>query len=403
MERIIVGVDVGCRKHRVAVGTPDGRIAEEFNILHEKDGFDRFFQRLDFYRSSFGLPVVVAMEGCNGYASPLDQQVQEYGYTLLNVNNLKLCRFKEIFPSPAKTDAIDARKIVELARLQPLLPQAKKVLQEIHEVPEAHRILKRLTRRRRELVEAKKRIMNRMQKDLQAVSPGLNDLVERKDGSVFLRFLTCRPDLRQLARMRRQGLLKIRGLGEKFADKVQFWQQKAWFSQEVDYVGPMIIEDAQEILHLKERIKALEEQIEQITSQSRLSQVIGSIPGFGLTCTAELTAEIGTIDRFENERSLAFYLGVAPLDKSSGATVGVRPSKHVNTRAKAALVTAVAHHARQVEESARYYHKKRGEGKRHNQAVRSLARHMVRVLWAMIKRDCFYEVRNSEQMERQED
>ncbi|MDR9769752.1 MAG: transposase [Acetomicrobium sp.] len=73
---------------------------------------------MDFYRKSFDVPVVVAMEGHGGYGRPLDSCVQESGYTLLNVNNLKLCRFKEIFSSPAKTDAIDARKIALLARTQ---------------------------------------------------------------------------------------------------------------------------------------------------------------------------------------------------------------------------------------------------------------------------------------------
>ncbi len=399
MERVIVGIDVGCRKHRVAIATPDGRIAEEFEILHQKDGFIRFFQRLDYYVNSFKVPVVVAMEGCNGYARPLDQQILEKGYTLLNVNNLKLCRFKEIFPSPAKTDAIDARKIVELVRLQPMMPQAKEILQKVHDVSPAHNILKRYTRRRRELVEGKKVIMNRMQKDLQAVSPGLNDLVENKDGITFLRFLTCRQDLRQLARLKKQSLLKLPGVGEKFAGKVQAWQKKAWFSEEVAYVGSMIIEDAHEILRLKERIKTLEKQIEKITAESRLSQIIGSIPGFGLTCTAELTAEIGTMDRFDNERSLASCLGVAPLDNSSGDFKGTRPSKHVNGRAKGAIMTAVAHNIRHVEESHRYYQKKRDEGKRHNQAVRSLARHMVRVLWSMIKHDRLYELRNNDQTE----
>jgi len=30
------------------------------------------------------------MEGFNGYARPLDRLIQERGYTLYNVNNLKL-------------------------------------------------------------------------------------------------------------------------------------------------------------------------------------------------------------------------------------------------------------------------------------------------------------------------
>ena len=58
------------------------------------------------------MPVDVAMEGYNGWARPLDGQVQRHGYQLYNVNNLKLARFKEIFPAPAKSDSIDAHKIL---------------------------------------------------------------------------------------------------------------------------------------------------------------------------------------------------------------------------------------------------------------------------------------------------
>lgn len=66
---------------------------------------------------SRGHRVAVAMEGCNGHARPLDRQIQDRGHRLFNVNNLKLARCKEIFPAPAKTDAIDARWILELFRL----------------------------------------------------------------------------------------------------------------------------------------------------------------------------------------------------------------------------------------------------------------------------------------------
>ena len=56
------------------------------------------------------------------------------------------------------------------------------------------------------------------------------------------------------------------------------------------------------------------------------------------------------------------------------------------------MMAAVAHHIRGVEESRRYYEKKRGEGKTHNQAVRALGRHMVRVIWSMVKRDEPYRI-----------
>ena len=91
------------------------------------------------------------MEVYNGWARPLDSQVQKHGYQLYNVNNLKLARFKEIFPAPAKSDSIDAHKILELFQLQDHLPLAKGVLQAVLTVPQVNQRLKRLTRRRRQL------------------------------------------------------------------------------------------------------------------------------------------------------------------------------------------------------------------------------------------------------------
>ena len=76
-------------------------------------------------------------------------------YRLFNINNIKLARFKEIFPGAAKTDRIDARKGLELFQLQDFFPAAKDVLQEVAATPAENELLKRLTRRRRRLVDEK--------------------------------------------------------------------------------------------------------------------------------------------------------------------------------------------------------------------------------------------------------
>lgn len=121
----------------------------------------------------------------------------------------------------------------------------------------------------------------------------------------------------------------------------------------------MIIEDAKRIIEIKRSINELEEKIEDILKSSKLAETIGSIPGFGAVCTAELVAEIGTMERFSSERSLALYLGMAPLDKSSGKCQGTRTPTQINKRGKAAMMTAVAHNIRKVEESKRYYIKEK--------------------------------------------
>ena len=388
-----VGIDVGYKTHRVAIADPDGNILEEFNIPHAAAGFERFFARVEHHRRKDGLPVAVAMEGYNGYARPLDRLVREKGYQLYNVNNLKLARFKEVFPGAAKTDPIDARKIIELFHLQEHLPAAKEVLQQVAEIPAVNEKLKRLSRRRRQLVDEKIRLQNRIQVDLQSVCPELLALTNGVDNRWFLHFITYRDDLRKLARLRRSTVYGIPKVGEKYARIIQEWQRKAKFSPEVEYVGPMIIQDAKRILELLGEIHELDKAMEKLAAQSEIAQRLSTIPGFGKTSIAELAGEIGTMERFSSEASLALYLGMSPLTHQSGQMHRARSPRQVNRRAKAAMMTAVARHILWVPESRAYYERKRSEGKTHNQAIRALGRHLVRVIWSMMKNSRDYVVR----------
>ena len=390
---LCVGIDVGCNAHRVGIARPDGSILEEFDISHTDVGFQEFFRRVEAHRQQLSLPVAVAMEGFNGYARPLDRLVQQRGYRLYNVNNLKLARFKEVFPGAAKTDPIDTRKILELFILKEHLPLAKDALQEVVAAPAVNEKLKRLSRRRRHLVNERIRVLNRMQADLQAVCPELLGITRKAGNLWFLRLLTFRDDLRQLARLRRPTILQISSVGQKYAAIIREWQRQAKFSSEVEYVGPMIIEDAGRILDLRQQIRALDEAMEALAQGSEIARRLSTIDGFGKTSIAELAGEIGTQRRFAGEASLALYLGMSPLTRQSGLLSSTRSPRQVNRRAKAAMMTAVAHHFRCVPQSRAYYDRKRAEGKSHNQAVRALGRHMVRVIWAMLRDQRDYEIR----------
>lgn len=387
-----VGIDVGTKAHQVGILTPDGEI-DEFEITHDHEGFHEFFSRIESHREENDLPVKVAAEGCNGHIRPLDQKVINKGYELFNVNNLKLARFKEIFPGAAKTDEIDARKIIELFSLQERLPMAKEVITRVHEIPEENQKLKALTRRRKQLVEDRIRVQNRMMADLNAVCPGLLKITNSADNYWFLNFLTCRDDLRKLARLSEKAVLGIRSVGKKYAQKIGDWQKEAEFSSNAEYMGEIIVEDAKRVLELKRQIEKLDKAIEPLVEKSDLARTIISIPGFGVTGSAELAGEIGSMDRFESENSLALYLGMCPLDRSSGQHKGAKAPKHVNKRAKSAMMTAVFKHAGCVPESKAYYERKRAEGKKHNQAIRSLGRNLVRVIWALVRDGRMYEQR----------
>jgi len=214
-----VSIDVGCYRHSVAVGLPSGELLEEFEISHEPSGFTEFFDRVDAQQRRHGGAVRVAMEGFNGHARPLDTLVRLHDYQLFNINNLKLARFKEIFPAAAKSDRIDARKGLELFQLVDHLPLAKGVLQQVSATPPENDRLKRLTRRRRALVDEKTRIISRLQPDLRAVCPTLLAMTADTENLWFLNFLTHSEDLTKLARLRSTTLLS-RKKGSPFSRPV---------------------------------------------------------------------------------------------------------------------------------------------------------------------------------------
>ena len=376
------------------MGLSSGEVLEEFEIDHRIEGFQEFFSRIEKHRKKENCGVAVAMEGYNGHARPLDSLVRERGYRLYNLNNLKFARFKEIFPGAAKSDRIDARKGLELFQLSDHLPLAKEVLQEVRGTPPENEVLKRLTRRRRRLVNERVRVVNNLQADLQAVSPGLLEITGEASNQWFLNFLLSADTLPQLARLKQRTLVKIRSVGAKSAAIIEGWQKRAHFSQEVQWVGEMIQEDARRCLELDEKINRLETRIAEVANGSKIAKTLRSIPGFGAVCTSELAGEIGTTERFASEGSLSLYLGMSTLDNSSGKYQGTKGPKHVNTRAKAAMMIALDRHRKYVPESQRYYEKKRREGKKHNQAIRALGRHLSRIIYKMLKEERDYQSRS---------
>lgn len=384
-----VAIDVGSRVHRVAVGDADGRILDQFDVHHTPRGMDAFFDRIELLPHG---TVAVAMEGYNGWARPLDQRILAHGWKLFNVNNLKLARYKEIFPAPAKSDNIDSLRMLELFRMRQSLHVARDVLQLVVAAPPENDKLKQLTRRRRQLVNDKVRLIARMGATLQALCPGLLALTGAVDNVWFLSLLTARADIRKLPGLRSTTLRSLPAIGKNYAALIKTWQSDALLADDAEWTGPMLISDARRLLALRREIEELERQIAATSAKSELAQRIDSIPGFGLICSTELAGEIGDLARFEGEAGLAVYLGMAPLTNSSGTFHGSKRPRQVNRHAKMAMMSAAARHLKQVPESLCYYTKKRTEGKAHNQAVRCVGRQLVRIIWSMVKRGRDYQI-----------
>jgi transposase len=382
---IQVSLDIGSIKHAVAIGLSNGKVIEQFMISHNKEGFKIFFDKIEALEMKLKLPVIIAMEGYNGYARPLDSMILAREYRLFSINSMKLARFREIFAGPAKTDELDALLGLQLLQAKDFKALDKGVIQEIGVVPEENRILKRLTRFRKKFVREKTRAIAALHGELLALCPGLLEITTAIDNIWFLNLLSYKEDITKLANVRKKSLLKINGIGEKTVEKIIEWQTKAHFSDEIEWVSELIVDEAKRIIELKNKIGKLDAKISSYAAKSEDAKLLQSIPGFGPICSAEIAGEIGTIERFSKESGLSLYIGMSTLDNSSGKYKGGKQPKHVNTRAKAAMMIAVDRHRKYVVESQTYYEKKRQEGKKHNQAIRSLGRHLTRVIFKMLK------------------
>ncbi len=80
-----------------------------------------------------------------------------------------------------------------------------------------------------------------------------------------------------------------------------------------------VVEDSIDILHgtsievirtLQKQVKEIEKAIERIMAGLEEAQTLQSIPSVGTVFTAGIIAEIGPIERFEDETKIAKYAGL---------------------------------------------------------------------------------------------
>ncbi len=145
-------------------------------------------------------------------------------------------------------------------------------------------------------------------------------------------------------------------------------------------------------------MKALESQIKEfdkaISAQMELlPNVLISIPGIGPVYSAGIMAEIGDINRFENQAALAKYAGLAWTQHQSGDFEAQNTSliRSGNRFLKYYLCEAAFSLVRCDKEYSNFYHLKYKEVKyQHKRALALTARKFVRLVFTMLKDNRLY-------------
>ena len=257
---IIIGVDFHPEFQQIASGDTETGEFEERRLQHREEA-ERFYREL----GSRGVAVRVGMEA-SGHARWLEHLLKELQFELW-IGDAAEIQTKRV--RKQKTDRQDAQLILRLL-LEDRFPRIW--------LPNAeNRDLRQLLWHRHRMVQARTRIMNQ----LQAVA--LNE------------GLRCKKRLwRERGRQQLESILLSPWASRRRSDLLQL----------LDQLNPTIAE----------LTRAIEREVENCAPARRLM----THPGVGALTALGFVLIIGEPERFHCGKQVASYLGLVPLEKSSG-------------------------------------------------------------------------------------
>jgi transposase len=382
MDKAWAGVDAGKEFHWAHVLDASGMRLFSRRVENEEADL---LKLIDSVLSLAGRSHVVwAIDQPGGGAALLLALLWERGQRVLYIPGLAVDRSRDTYRGESKTDARDAHVIADQARMRSDLGELVPSQSDLAE-------LELLLARRRDLVVDKSRSVTRLRETLLSLFPALERALDlNRSGPLTLLTHYQRPaQLRRAGRKRVATYLRNRGV--KGFDSLARKALGAAASQSVTLpaegvASRIVAELAGEVLALKERIEALDEELRERFFAREEAKIITSLPGMGTILGSEFLVCVGDLSAFESADKLAAYAGLVPAAHDSGKRTGNdRRMRGGNKVLKRAFYQSAFASLRSSPTSRAFYDRKRKEGKRHTQALIALARRRVNVLWAMLR------------------
>ncbi|MHC2995149.1 MAG: IS110 family transposase [Candidatus Atribacteria bacterium] len=394
MKRLSGGIDVGCESHHIIILDEEDNVLYNKKISHKLNEFTeniKLFKQLEKQEKG---KLSFALEGKNGYSAPLDRILLAQGFTLYNVDNFKLKRFREAFAGEWRDDERDSLMLSKMLKLKDYInSQREKVFIKIEKPSPLTESLKLLSRHQQTLIDEKVRLTNRLRKKLLEVCPQILELGKAKSKKLIA-ILAKYPDFSKYKRITLKSLLKIKGIGEKQGPfLLKRLNNIEYMPGLTDIYKTIILSYAKRILQLQEEIKDIDRKLDEIGEKNKEVNHLKTIPGVATKLASRLIGEIGDINRFPSEKQLAIYCGIACVNNDSGKVTKTRAVYKANKICKQTLITMAGCSIRSIHQCKAYYLKKRVEGKSHNHTLRCLARQLIKVIYKMLTEDREYIVR----------
>lgn len=404
MNPLYVGIDVSSKNNVIYLMLPNGDKHSSFSLANSHDGSTQLVKRIFTAMTSNNIDsVLIGLEATSVYGDNLvyflkeDATLASFDRKIHVLNPKQVNKFKESYNDLPKNDYVDAFVIADCLRFG-------RINKEVYMDDYRYKALQNLTRARyfavTNLTKEKQRFINVLFKKYSTMTQEkvFSDTFSTTALAVYEKFESAET----LAKMDLQELTAfIMEKGKnRFPDPdaVAKALQKAARSS---YRLPKTVNDSvNQVLAISiTSIRALESQIKAfdkaITKQMELlPNVLISIPGIGPVLSAGIMAEIGDINRFQNQAALAKYAGLAWQQHQSGdfEAQTTRMIHSGNRFLKYYLCEAAFSLVRCDKEYSRFYRLKYKEVNRfqHKRALALTARKFVRLVFALLKDNRLY-------------
>jgi len=401
--KLFVGIDVSSQKLDVCFMDSEDHILHEATLLNDITGASKIKEIILKLNEKLEYDgIKVGMESTSVYSfHPAtflaeDAELKNLGIEVIVQNPKAIARFKGLFEED-KTDTIDARRIADFVRLN---LNSTTVIKE-----EKYIALQRLTRSRLQLIE---QMTECKQHFLENLYYKCNTLTRDVETSVFgatmMDLLTESLSFGEVAEMEVEDLATIlqqKGRGrfgnpDKLAKALNKAIRDSYRLGKVleGSVDVVLGTYAMMIKTLKQQIKELDKAIEALLETIPESQCLLSVPGIGPVFAAGILAEIGQIERFEDQAKLAKYGGLYWKKKQSGSWESERTSltrigNHYLRYYLVEAANSVKNHEPVYKE---YYYKKYDEvpKHKHKRALVLTARKFVRLVDVLLRNHQLY-------------
>ncbi len=387
---IYVGIDIASEKHNCCILSEQKKKLEAFSFTNTKNGFETLLHACQKYAAPD--KTKIGLESTGIYGDNLCAFLRRNGYETCTFNPLLIKKSVQATTlRKTKTDQSDASFLASyLARELPHPdPQVSYHITE----------LKSLTRARFFAVKECSKAKTKLKSLLVSVFPEFHTAFSDVFGTAAIAVLRKYSSAGKLACARKSVVSKI--LAEASRHRLGDDKAAELIDLAKNSIGCHSDTSALQVQYYLDQIEINTAYIRQYEARIRkimreVNSPITSVPGIGFVLGAMILAELGDISRFAKPEKVLSFAGLEPSVYQSGKyTSGGSMVKRGSPYLRWALSMAARGIINYDLRFSAYYRKKVSEGKAYNVACSHVAKKLVRVIFALLKKNTPYSLYHS--------